>query len=104
MTFSPASSPFNSELNDVLLRYLDQIDVTYGIPEGSNVTPTGKVAQCQNESMPLINTDNGKIPSKQAYMNNGPSVSGHQETPEATNLATIGTYLSMGSFKVKDLG
>ena len=41
---SPTCFKLNSELNDVLFRYIDQIFVMYIIPEGNNVTLIGKIA------------------------------------------------------------
>ena len=40
---SPTWSKLNSELNDVLFRYIDQIYVMYIIPEGNNITLIGKI-------------------------------------------------------------
>ena len=53
MTLFPVCFPFNSERNDVQLRYIDRILVMHTIPE-ENVSITGKIAAEQIEPMALI--------------------------------------------------
>ena len=50
--------PINSELNDVLLRHLDRIFVTYNIPKEKNPNHAGNITRRQTGSKALIDIGN----------------------------------------------
>ena len=58
---SRSCSSFNSEQNDILFWYLDQIFTMYSIPEGY-ITLTGKIAPGQTWRMALIDIETLKEP------------------------------------------
>ena len=60
MKLVPACSPFNSEQPDQLFRYIDRVFVMHGIPEGNNVTLTGKIERGQTGPVALNDIGKGK--------------------------------------------
>ena len=74
--------------------------VTFGIPEGNNVTLVGKIAGGRNGSMAMIGV--GWCKGKHIHAKNGPRVRSQDlKKPEKpANLATTGKYRSA---KVSDL-